>query len=125
MKKGKTMKSSLILKSIDPAFSVKDLAAWCPTWPEEVFIYVALEIGLSDKDGINLFYVTIATPEGLKMNKGNKNSLPKKLFIIDQYNYNELLGKLNQCIASCNRDTWEDSCTALCKYFEWEYGDYK
>src|SRR5690606_2588619 len=57
-----------------------DLDTWSPA-DEDVFFVLDMEIGEKDDDRADLFYVTVATPEGLLKNRLKETTRPGPLVI--------------------------------------------
>lgn len=117
------MKKKLILKSLSS--SEVDLKNWYPETNEEVFVCLDLEVGYSgDADSSNLFYVTLATPESLLKHRDGQLLVKNRTIVIAHYDYKVILDGVLDILQESSRATWEESCTMLQRYFQWEYEDY-
>jgi hypothetical protein len=118
------MVASLKLYHISSS-EVDDLWNWKPQSLEDVFIAIDMEIGMSDTEGTNMFYVSLATPESLRKHEKGLLLVENRTMIVSEYNYQAILDGINKIIKKCNKRSWEESCLALSRYFLWEYEDYK
>ncbi len=101
-----------------------DIERWKPASVEEVFLSITLEIGFDDGlAGTNLFYATIATPEALKARRKAGGSVDDGIIVI--HDFDSLLCEIRGILDDCSRKTWEESCIALRRHFQWEYEDYQ
>lgn len=117
------MKNKLTLNSISS--SDVDLKYWYPIANEEVFVCLDLDIGFSDgNDGSNMFYVTLATPESLTKHRNGAVLVKNRTIVISEYEYDLVLKLILEILANCSRETWDESCQVLQRYFQWEYEDY-
>ena len=116
------MLTKLQLRSVSS--SEVDLKGWNPKSLEEIFISLDLEIGPADDDGINLFYVTLATPEALRKYRSGPILVEHRTIVIERYNYEDVLKGLNDIVRKCERNTWDECCAVLQRFFQWEYEDY-
>ncbi|MFC1685297.1 Imm8 family immunity protein [Pseudomonadota bacterium] len=117
------MKNKLILNSLSS--SDVDLEDWNPMSNDDVFICLDMEIGHSDiEQGINLFYVTLATPESLRKHRAGSYLVKNRTLVISEYSYVAVHSLILEILDACSRDTWNESCNVLQRYFQWEYEDY-
>lgn len=101
-----------------------DLETWNPKGNEDVFLCLDLEIGMTDApDSTNMFYVTLATEEAIQ-SRGELLPDDSKRLLVHEYDYQSVLDQIHRILQTCNRPTWDESCRALCEYFQWEYQDY-
>ncbi len=117
------MKNKLILKSISS--SEVDINNWQPSSNDEVFICLDLEIASDNiDDGSNMFYVTLATPEALRKNSDNLVLVKNRTIVISEYHWDNIHKEILEILNECSRENWNESCTVLQRYFQWEYEDY-
>jgi len=101
------------------------LESWNPRSNEEVFVCLDMQIGMEGDDGTNFFYVTLATPESLKLKNHDFLISSNRTIVISAYSYTKLTEAIQDILKSCQRDTYEGCCLALQRYFQWEYEDYE
>lgn len=117
------MKNALELLSLSS--SDVDIETWYPLENEDVFISLDLVIGYSDgEEGGNLFYVTLATPESLRKYRQQPILVENRTIVISEYSFYLVKEELLSILRKCSRNTWEESCLVLQRYFQWEYEDY-
>jgi hypothetical protein len=84
-----------------------------------------LEVGFSDKDdSTNLFYITVATPEALRKRRNGPILAKNRTILISEYDYDSIRETILDILNKCSKDSWDESCIALQRYFQWEYEDY-
>ena len=102
-----------------------DLWSWEPASLADVYFLLELEIGEAGDKRKDLFYVTIATPEGLRANaRGREIIASRALFVVSEYSLNVLKLAISERVAACESSTWQESCSKLQRHFRWEYEDY-
>jgi Immunity protein 8 len=117
------VKNNLILRSISSAEI--EIKKWYPLSNEDVFICLDLEIEFSENvGGANLFYVTLATPESLRIHRKGPILVKNRTLVVSEYNYDVLRSGILEILECCSRESWSESCIALQRYFQWEYEDY-
>jgi hypothetical protein len=117
------MKRKLILNSVSS--SERDIKKWRPTSNEDVFMGLDIEISFSDgEEGSNYFYVTLATPESLRKHRSEPYLVKNRTLIISEYSYDIVRNLILEILDACTRESWDESCGALQRYFQWEYEDY-
>ncbi|MCJ8332283.1 MAG: hypothetical protein HRT89_19900 [Lentisphaeria bacterium] len=83
------------LKLLSVSSSEAELPDWDPDNNEEIFVCLDLSIGFAGEEGENLFYVTLASPEALKIHRSNNYCLVKnRTLVVDFYDYRSLLKAL-------------------------------
>lgn len=118
------MFNSLVLKEISSVDIDGDLRCWQPRKAEDVFVSLDMEIGFSSEDEVNFFYVSLATPEALMKYRKAPYLVKNRTLVVSEYSYDELISLINEILESSTRKTWEESCSVLQRYFDWEYEDY-
>lgn len=115
---------SLVLHEMSSSM-IDPLDEWKPESLEDTYITIDLSIGMNDgADGINYFYVKVATPEALRRRANGFLISDHRVIVIEKFDYNLLKNSIEGILKKCNRDNWDDSCLALQRYFAWEYEDY-
>jgi hypothetical protein len=46
------------------------------------------------------------------------------VMVVDRFDYALLRGSIEGILELCSRESWDESCLALQRYFAWEYEDY-
>jgi hypothetical protein len=117
------MKKKLILNSISS--TDVDLNNWYPASNEDVFICLDIDVSYSDGEtGSNYFYVTLATPESLRKYRSEPYLVKNRTLVISSYSYDAIRNLILEILDACSRDSWNDSCDVLQRYFQWEYENY-
>lgn len=101
------------------------LETWQPYNKGHIFnsLDIAMEIGFENEDATDIFYVMLIN---LHMFNQNSNKFDKtRIMTISEYNFTVIKDNILEVLKKCTRNTWEDSCAELQKYFLWEYDDYK
>lgn len=116
------MTCKLALKSFF-CWTIEDLPRWVPASPADVHFTLDMEIGQRDEEGVNLFYVTIATPAALAHKAGDGEIVlaDRALMVISEFQWDALLAHINATITDCDGPSWERSVEKLVRYFRWEY----
>jgi len=96
---------------------------WVPKFQEEVYYDLEIEISEIGKPGGTLFYLLVATPEGLFANK-RTNLRDDACIIVKDYSWEKLMKILRKIIAECTCDSWDKSLLCLNRKFRWEYRDH-
>ncbi|MBU2872058.1 Imm8 family immunity protein [Colwellia sp. E2M01] len=117
------MKKKLVVSSI--CSSEVDVKNWQPISNDDVYICLDIKVDFPDENQSgHLFYVTLATIESIKKNRSEPYLVINRTIVISEYSY-ELVSKLIlDIIETCSKSSWEESCIALQRYFQWEYEDY-
>jgi hypothetical protein len=119
------IKESLVLYDISST-TTDPLAGWRPETLEDTYTSIDLTIGTNDKSkGINYFYVTVATPEALRLRSTGFLISDHRVIVIEKFDFKLLKMNIEKILEKCNRSTWSESCLVLQRYFAWEYEDYK
>lgn len=108
------------LISFDPDV---DLKRWKPQSNTDVYLLVEIEIGAENASGGNLFYVKLATPEALVKHEEHPFLVKNRTIVMTSYDYRAFKSLLLEIIDQCSRVSWEETCVALQRYFQWEYED--
>lgn len=119
------MKVELELKKFTSA-DVENLRTWQPASIDQVCFELSLDIGERGKKGGHLFYLTVASPEGLRAfaTKHPERELPDRgILVFSAYSFEVLMKRVRSIIDRCARDNWDHSIACLQRYFAWEYED--
>lgn len=101
---------------------VSDLRGWKPNERAEVFFPLCIEVGERGKSGGNLFQVVVATPEGIRSFGEKYGQLPdRNVLVCLDYEWVQIEARVSRIVASCARDSWQESMSSLQRFFQWEY----
>ena len=111
----------------DISSSEVELSSWKAEASVDVFFTADIEIGEVSDERRDLFYVTVATPEALRMraSDGARVISERALLVVSEYTLKGLIEAISAIVSKCERSTWSDSVIALQRYFQYEYEDYK
>ena len=108
---------------------VDDWENWNPKKIDDIYFPLDVYIGEKGSKGADIFSILVATPESLRKYDieihGNDIVFMRHYLLISKYNWKEIEGSIEKLIQDCQRDTWDESVEKLCRYFHWEYEDYK
>ena len=102
-----------------------DLESWQPAQEEDVFFVLDMEIGERGDDRADLFYVTVATPAGLRKHRRSAGTTSQGAIVLPVFSLDNLLARVNEVIADCSAESWDKSVLLLRRYFDYEYADYQ
>lgn len=100
-----------------------EVATWQPAANEPIDYWLTLDIG-SGGEGTDEFQVRIASPDALIAN-GPSPCRATIAISRNGYSFAAVQLVLEQTVASCARESWEDCALALSRYFLWEYEDHQ
>lgn len=86
-------------------------------------IEIELQIGPKDTEGTDAFWMTICSPSWLSEEIA-KNGKPIALhahLVCKNFDRETIENRLAALVSSCSGVTWQDACTRLSRYFEWEF----
>ncbi len=105
---------------------IDNLEKYVPDDPDLFDIAISLDIGIENEEGADIFQVSILTPKWLLMNCAkNEIFIPRHSLIVQQYDYSNIVQKLNKICIKCQGNSWEECSLKLSRYFQWEFEDYK
>lgn len=103
-----------------------DLKEYKPAVLDLFDLAISLDIGIENEIGHEIFQVSVITPKWLIANcKDNEIFIPRHYLIILQYDYQEIVKKLNQICVECAGVDWNECSSKLSRYFSWEFEDYR
>lgn len=90
---------------------------------EEVFYLLALSIGMAHEKGADLFYVTIATPEGLKALAPPTPTVmsTRAMIVVSEFDWRTIEDCIKDILKKCTAPTWSEAAEHLQRYFAWEF----
>jgi hypothetical protein len=110
------------LKGWDCA-DIEGIAEWQPT-TDEVVYWLTLQIGPPDDVGTDNFDVCVATPPGLRSDRG-RSIAPAPTrgdpIVLVEYSWPAVLAELQRRLDSCAGPTWLHVQDELRRFFRWEY----
>ncbi|UOP04173.1 immunity 8 family protein [Conchiformibius kuhniae] len=113
-----------VLKSLDCAEIVQNLAAYRPPEPDNFMLYLALSVGADDGDAADLFYLSVCTPKWLSAH--HRGTLfAKAWLIVECYDFQEIKQAIQKLLNSINGDNWHEIAGKLNRYTDWEFEDYR
>lgn len=101
---------------------VTNLWAWLPPEPSAVYILLELEIG--NRDGSDLFFTTVATPEALAARaRGKLVVQDRALIVVAEYRWEAIVSHLDALVERLTRAApdWPTAVGILQRHFTWEY----
>ncbi len=101
-----------------------DVARWMPDTPEQVYFLLAISIGEVGDDRADLFYVTVATPEGARKHQRRVTPTRNGPLILAEYSPAALKARIEEIVERCRAPSWGESVRLLERHFEYEYSDY-
>ena len=111
------------LKGFD-CFDHDPIAHWQPDSDADVFYSLCLHIGPPDKDGADLFYVDVVTPQAInEHNLGGK--LNQRRIVVSPYCWENVMKEVQATIEKCTGDDWGQQSDLLSKHFNWEFENYQ
>lgn len=115
----------LVIHSVS-VWGCPNIRIWEPDDPDNIAEIVTLDIGPKSKKGADSFYIRVATPTGLSTLQPNNGILAvRPLLIMQRYDFNDLWCWLEQTVAKCEAETWNECVANLRLYFDWEYQNYQ
>ena len=102
-----------------------DLATFQPEEPDNFLFLLEYIIGISGKDGGDIFQIIVWTPKWLLKNYGKEDTLYcSHRLIVFEYDIDRILKKIENRIVSCQGNNWQEVALQLSKFAHWEFDDY-
>ena len=100
--------------------------SWEPAGEADVCFFLELEIGERADERADLFYIQVATPEGLRaaLKPSGTVLADRAVLIISEYSWRGVQLAVEGIVPSCAADTWTECVLHLQRHFRWEYEDY-
>lgn len=102
-----------------------ELWTWNPHSDSDVLFLLEMEIGDKAADGADLFYVVIATPEGLRSDSPRSVLVERATLVFSEFSWDIVKTTLQNILTRCSGDSWNAAVVRLQRYFQWEYEDYR
>lgn len=90
---------------------------------EDLFFHVDLRFGFRGGKGTNDYYTFVATPEAMK--KHRKILSGSKVILVGENPIEDMLSSIELAIRQCDSDNSLEAFSALSKFYEWEYENYR
>ena len=104
---------------------ILEVWTWEPSSIADVHFGLSISIGPPDEIGADDFQVIVASPEALRKDCRDNAVIGRHYLIVLDYSWEVLERELEKILDVCEADTWERVREKLCRYFLWEYEDYK
>lgn len=89
-------------------------------------LHLQLTIGPFDKEGGEIFGITVCDLKGLQNQLKNDGFiLPRHHIILPTYNPNKLKDLLERRCQMCAGDNWSEVAAKLNRWLSWEFEDYR
>lgn len=114
---------SLEVRSISSGTT--DLATWEPGRPEDVWLPLAVEIGVEGEPGADLFYVTVATVEAMRTHMPRHPDQRPLLLVVNEFHSHQVVDTVTHLVRNASGQVWHDAVEQLQRHFQYEYEDYR
>jgi hypothetical protein len=112
-----------VLKAVD-CIDHDPISQWRPESDSDVCYSLCLHIGTSGRDGEDLFYVDVATPQAIE-EKRLGSALSERSIIVERYSWAKVLERVHAILEACEGADWNQQSQLLRKHFSWEFEDYR
>ncbi|MHA3774823.1 Imm8 family immunity protein [Verrucomicrobiota bacterium sgz303538] len=96
---------------------------WMPESDADVYYSLCLHIGPADKEGADLFYVDVATPQAI--NEHNCGKQRRRRIVVNPYSWENVLNEVHTTLEKCAGNNWSEQSELLAKHFDWEFENYR
>jgi hypothetical protein len=90
---------------------------------DDFWIQLHADIGQKNENGSDIFTIYAVSPKRLA--KNDDIEVGRGLFIMNNFNINQIERRINVLLENCKRKTWEEAALAVNRYAYWEYEDYQ
>lgn len=97
---------------------------WVPESDSDVHYSLCLHIGPPDEEGGDLFYVNVATPQAIR-DRNLGRDFVRKGIVVNPYSWKNVLEAVDEILAHCGEDGWNQQAESPGKHFHWEFEDYR
>ena len=102
-----------------------NIRTWEPDDPDVIAAIFRLEIGFNARKGTDMFTIRVATPLGLSTLEDNDGIIADRpLLVMRRYDFDSLMKWVNETVAYCEAETWDECVENLRLFFNWEFDDY-
>ena len=104
-----------------------DIESWSPVPTEPVYFLLEFSVGVRGDPASDVFYVIVATPEGLRSRSvgGELVISARGTIVVSDYSWSATRSAVEAIIRDCASPTWVESVMKLQRFFHWEYEDYQ
>ncbi|MCT4708745.1 immunity 8 family protein [Enterobacteriaceae bacterium H11S18] len=115
-----------LLKKLRSLEIEDSLINYWPGIPDDFGSWIRVSVGPDDQEGAEYFDMLICTPKWLQKEL-LKNSviLGRGTIIVDEYDYDKIVGFIEKEVAQCDADDWPGIAQKLSRIGFWEYEDYQ
>lgn len=107
-------------------WEVPDIWTWRPELPDSVVEELTISIGTELDGGADLFSIVLATPKGLATIEGQDGLIAVGRFlVVHEYDCATVCSWMEDTVAKCCGNSWEECVEKLRVYFGWEYENYQ
>jgi|SRR5215212_1574834 len=107
------------------AIEANDISAW-PEWrpssPADELQWFTVSLGPVGHHGSDLFQIVVATPAGLRERKKKEKFVG---LIVDRFEPSLVEQAIQNFVADCEANTWEETVNNLRSRMHWEYENYR
>lgn len=103
---------------------VDDLANFEPADPENFALLVQVIAGPAGGPGEESFDLEVVTPKHLAARVARGPMSGRHLLIVRRFDAEEIRQWINQAVASCSGQTWQEVAGRLGRIGHWEFEDY-
>ncbi len=105
---------------------IENLELFQPNEEDNFSFPLRLLVGLKDEDGEESFDIIVVTPKWLIANHLKSEIIfGRHYLIVFEYNYQNILKRLEKYINSLDGNSWEDFALKIARIGYWEFEDYK
>lgn len=112
-----------ILKQIHAADADIVLTKYQPEDPDFFDLDLCLLIGVSDKEGADIFYLTICTPKWF--DEQNFKAPVRGYLLVDCFNLDQIKTKIQHCIEQASGNSWHEIANQINQFAIWEFDNYQ
>jgi hypothetical protein len=118
------MKKQLLIKTWHPTEPIGYV--YQPELPHNFCCWIDLDIGYAEENARSSFSIEVCSFTFLAHQYSKEGPRwGRHLLVVGQYDYEEIKKAIEDRVQLCQRDTWEEALPLLCRYFAWEFEDYK
>lgn len=103
-----------------------DLELFVPKENDNFGFLLELEIGNTEKEGLDLFQTVVCTPKWFEENYAKEKVVFGLHFtFVFEYNFKLLRDKIIEYVEAIEKDNWDSLAAEISYVGEWEFKDYK
>ena len=100
---------------------IPGIAHWKPR-PEDLYAAIDIIVGVKGEEGASNFQLVVASEEALKR-RGCRDA--SRALIQDAFDWTAVLRYNHEKVGASSGDSWNEIGKKLCRYFFWEYENYR